>query len=122
MTSHYQSYNNFLHSRIKAWGIEYPYQFKPIMIAKSLQWNDKKEKSQAIISLFTLNKYWGYCISIHTKKGGTFYGPFLNFCKPYPSRRNALYAAYREICQKNQNKKLIKWAEKLHKPKQLKLF
>lgn len=121
-------YECFLIKAALKWGSSDPDEAKRAhKIIETLIFEDKRSPQK--IRLFTYNDQYGYCLSIRLKGQWSFYGPFLGFSDPYPTRRLALDAASLKIIQTAQEhgdpaekRRVGAWAKSLITPKQLRLI
>ena len=98
-----------------------PYVVEPIPGCEVLTF--EQGRTQLKVRLFTFNGLWGYSLSYADTKQGFSYGNFLKFCRPYPTRTEALADVSNELRQrKDVDPEVIRWAQALSEPQQLTLF
>jgi hypothetical protein len=138
------SYSNLLHDAAERWGLPVlpgrpliglppicegtgegivgnPYVVEPIPTSETLTF--EKNRVRFRVSLFTFNGRWGYSLDYTDSRQGFSYGNFLKFCRPHPTRADALVDVpnalrwHREV-----DPEVIRWAQALSEPQQLTLF
>ncbi len=98
-----------------------PYAKEPIPDSEVLRF--EKDRVCCKVYLFTFNGRWGYSLDYLDGRSGFSYGNFLKFCRPHPTRADALADVPNELRRrKDVDPHVIRWAQALSEPQQLTLF
>jgi hypothetical protein len=98
-----------------------PYVAEPIPGCEVLTF--EKNRVRFRVSLFIFNGRWGYSLDYMDTRQGFSYGNFLKFCRPHPTRADALADVPNALhWRMDVDTHVIRWAQTLSEPQQLTLF
>jgi hypothetical protein len=138
------SYSDLLHDAAERWGLSVlpgrpliglppvcegtgegivgnPYAAEPIPDSEVLTF--EKDRVRCKVRLFVFNGRWGYSLDYTDTKQGFGYGNFLKFCRPHPTRVDALVHVPNALrWRRDIDPEVIRWAQALSEPQQMTLF
>lgn len=104
-----EQYENWVHDAAKKWDAmlpdrpafhDLPVEYElPVVETYETQMSKKDWWKRGTIKLLHLNGKWSFCLDIYGETWGHSYGPWPQFCPPYPSKALALQAAIDKVIE-----------------------